>query len=402
MDGPAAPAPAAPGPPRVPPAPRTDGSAGLRVLTVSGIPVYVAPSSLLFVVVITLLNAPAIGDRFPSLGGAAYAVAALFVLLLYASILLHELAHSLVAQRLGLAVHRIKLDLLGGFSETSLSRTAGSEALVAVVGPLVNLALFAAGLAAIQVVSGDTVPGALLRWVTMANLLIGIFNLLPGIPLDGGRVLAAGVWRATSNRSRGVIVASYAGRGLAVLVLAFVLSPILLGGRRPEVFSLIVGALIAAFLWQGASGSLLVARARERIPDLVAGRLARRALMVPARTPLAEAMRLLREGGAAEIVVVDGDGGPVGIVNSAAAAAVPVDRQPWVDVATVAARLGDGGVLPTALAGDELIAALRGSPSDAYVVVGPGSEGTRVVQGVLLAADVDAALTATRGTRRPG
>ena len=392
------------GPPVVPAAPQRPASpSGFRLLTVSGIPVFVAPSSLLVVAVVTWLNAPQVRDAHPGIGIGAYAIAASFVVLLYASVLLHELAHSLTAQRLGLTVRRIRLDLLGGFSETTPAPTAGREAVVAGVGPMVNLVLFGLGLAAVQVASSGSIARDLLVRLTIANLLVGAFNLLPGIPLDGGRVLAAGLWRATRSRERGIVFAAHAGRGLAVLVVLLVIGAGVLTGDAPSVLGIVVAVLVAGFLWQGATASLVTARAQLLLPGLVAGHLARPAHAFAASTPLAEVVR--RAGaagwGSGEIVVVDAEARPVGIVSRPAFDAVPEHRRPWVDVAAVAARLEPGHVLPSGLAGGELLAALRATPAGAYVVVHePAGDGVPVVAGVLRTADVEAALAAG-GRSRP-
>src|SRR4029077_7738236 len=126
-------------------------------------------------------------------GSTRFIVAAAFVVLLYVSVLIHELAHSLVARGYGLPVRRILLYPLGGFSELEREPpTPGREFLVSSAGPALSLALAAGGYGLMRVVPPDTIGGTLVRQLMWANLIVGIFNLLPRPPLDGGRGLRAG------------------------------------------------------------------------------------------------------------------------------------------------------------------------------------------------------------------
>jgi len=357
------------------------------VLTVAGIPVYVAPSSLVVALVIAVIFGPRVERELPGIGsGWALLVAGVFAVLLYASVLLHELAHSLVALRSGLPVLRIRLDLLGGFSETAGEpRTPGRQALIAAVGPLTNLALAGLGVLAVRSTERDTVLGVLLLELTIANVLVGVFNLLPGLPLDGGRVVAAGVWRVTGSADSGTRLAAYGGRAVAVALLAVTFVLPLALGRQPSLTGAVFGTLVGLFIWTGAGQALRVTRLRQRLPRLVAGPLARASVAVSGDTPLAEALRRQAEVGARSIVVVDSVGAPVGIVEAASVVATPVERRAWVDVASVARRLGDGLVLPFDLSGERLISALRAEPAGEYLVVGP--DGSLV--GVLATSDVE-------------
>lgn len=363
----------------------------LKLFSVAGVPVLIAPSSLIFAAVLTVIYAPTVQDDLPSLSTAGtFAVAAVFAVLLYGSVLLHEIAHALMALRLGLTVHRMRLELLGGSTETQPAPTPGREALVAVVGPLVNLALFAIGLALRRALPDDTVGHTLAGMLTNANVVVGLFNLLPGLPLDGGRVLAAGVWRATSRRTTGVVAAAYAGRFLAAaLFVLLVIGPVL-RGRTPSYIGAVVGALVAWFLWSGASQALSWARMHARLPRVVAGTLARRALPVAADVPLAEALRRLDLAGGQALVVVDGNASPIGIVDDAAVAAVPVDRRPWLDVSALSRRLLPSQILGAELAGEALVTAMSVDPAAAYLVIGADDRPV----GVLITADVERALAA--------
>jgi Zn-dependent protease len=164
----------------------------------------------------------------------AYLVAVGCAVLFYASLVLHELGHALVARRQGIEVERIELWFFGGLAQLrGEPRTPGREFAVAVAGPLVTLVVFivCASAAAVVDSSSHFVDAALLRstasaswayvmlsFVASMNALLFIFNLAPGFPLDGGRILFAGAWKLTGDRNRGMRVAGRSGVGFAYLL----------------------------------------------------------------------------------------------------------------------------------------------------------------------------------------
>jgi len=173
---------------------------GVRIARPFGIPVFISPYWFLIAGVFVILWARGL-DRSVS-GELRYVVASAFVVLLYASVLVHELSHSVVARAFGLPVRRILLYPLGGFSEIEREPpTPGREFLVSAAGPLISLALAAVGFGLIRAFHPSGIPGVLLDQLVVANLLIGLFNMLPGLPLDGGRMLRAGVWKLTGRPS---------------------------------------------------------------------------------------------------------------------------------------------------------------------------------------------------------
>jgi Zn-dependent protease len=142
-------------------------------------------------------------------------------LLLFASVLLHELSHSLVARQRGLQVDSITLFVFGGVSGLSNEPTRPrDEFLVAVVGPLTSLVV--AGvcwLVGFVLVEGVGIGGALLGYVGFANAVLGVFNLVPGFPLDGGRVLRAILWAMTGSLRQATRIASHIGQGIGYLLV---------------------------------------------------------------------------------------------------------------------------------------------------------------------------------------
>jgi Zn-dependent protease/CBS domain-containing protein len=357
-----------------------------------GVPVDVTPTWFLVAALITYGFAPTVERAVPGVGDWRYAVSLAFALLLYLSVLVHELSHTVVALRAGLPVRRISLHLLGGVSEIERpAPTPGREAGIAVAGPAVSLVLAAVGFAVAELLDPQTVGRLLARALMISNLVVGVFNLLPGLPLDGGRVLSAAVWRATGRRHTGTVVAAWLGRGVAVAVLLLPFALAAGQGSTLDLVDVIWGALLGAFIWVGASQSLQQAGVQERLPRITARGLTRRAIPVPADLPLSEAIRRAQEAGAHGLVVVSTGGDPVGLVVEAAVRATPAERRPWVPVGDLSRRLEPGHRVQADLVGEDLVNVLTSRPASEYLVV----EANGDIYGVLATADVERALTRT-------
>ncbi len=343
---------------------RSPGTVPLgRVL---GVPVELSPSWFLLAGLVVLSYGPAL-DRGGSASG-GYLAAAAFAVLLLVSVLLHEVGHCVAARLLHLRVRRIGVSFLAGVTEIlDRPQTPGRACAVSLAGPAVSVALTGVGVLGAQVLPTGG-PRTLAVLVALSNGALAVFNLLPGLPLDGGAVLRALVWRVTGDAARGTVVAAQAGRVLAVAVVPAVLA---LSDGRPSPVGLVVSALVALFLWGGATASLRGAQ-QERVWDgLSAGALARPALAVPAAVPLAEALRRAHEAGLHAVVVVDDAGAVRGVVSEAAVLAVPEHRRPWMSVADVARPVEEGLVLDPDLSGSGLVEAVRRTPASEYVVRGP-------------------------------
>jgi CBS domain-containing protein len=283
-------------------------------------------------------------------------------------------------------VRRILLYPLGGFSEIEREPpTPGREFLVSAAGPALSLALAGAGFGLMHVISRDSIPGALVWQLGWANLIVGLFNLLPGLPLDGGRMLRAVIWKLTGRQSTATIAAAWAGRVLAVslFVIPFVLSQV--NGRGGDLVSVLWLAVIAVFMWTGAGQAIKATRFRERLPALQARRLARKAVSVAADTPVAEAIRRAEENQARAVVIVDHDDKPIAILNETAVMATPEQRRPWLEAGALARTLEPSMVLSADLSGLALLEAIRRAPATEYLLVEPSGQ----VYGVLAARDVD-------------
>jgi Zn-dependent protease len=361
------------------------GGPGLPVGRFFGVPVYLAPSWLFIALIITVSYQQVVSDAVKDISPAgAYAAAFGFAVLLAISLLAHELGHTAVSLAFGMPVRRVVIFLLGGVSEIEKEpQRPAEEYLVAIAGPLVSLLLAGLGATLRPVTDHGSVARVLLMLLVWSNLAVAAFNLLPGLPLDGGRLLRAGVWQLSRSRLTGTRAGAWAGRAVAGVVLVAAVLTVEPGGGL-ALGNLILASLLATFIWIGASQSLAAATVSSRLPRLRIGDLVRPALEVSPDLPVAEALRRAWETQVRALVVVDGTGRPRAIVSEAHVMAVPETRRPWTPVADVARPLEPGLTLPDALAGEDLLDAFRRAPASEYLVV--GRDGHTV--GVLSAVDV--------------
>jgi Zn-dependent protease len=349
-----------------------------------GIPVYISPYWLVFAVVLVIMYANGPENNLGSTQS-SYIVAAAFVLLLYVSVLVHELAHCVVARGFGLPVRRVLLYPLGGYSEIEQEPASpGREALISGAGPAVSLALAGIGYELAKVVPAG-LTHQLIAQLFFANLIVGIFNLLPGLPLDGGRIFRAGVWKITGRPVVATMTAAWAGR-----VLAAALVVLALFGQHSGSFLGLYWLwllVIAGFIWIQSTQAIRAARIRERLPALSARTLGRHAIPVQANVPLAEAVRRAQAAGARALVIVDHENTPTAVVSESAVQATPEERRPWIEVGSLARSLSPELVLSADLSGMDLIKAVQQAPASEYLLIEPSGQ----VFGVLAAADLDLA-----------
>lgn len=222
-----------------------------RVATLRGIPVNV-DSSWIWIAVLAVYSLWARFDaRFPELGsGVALLYGALGAAMFFGSVFGHELAHAVTARLAGIRVEGITLVFFGGFTAArSDERGAGPAFAIAALGPGTSLALGGLfwGLSRLTEQLGGPVP-LLFGYIGWVNLFMAVFNVLPGLPLDGGRMLQAAVWRVTGRRDRGTRIAARTGMGVGALLLG---AAIVLGARR-DLFGAVWLAIIGTFIFQGA------------------------------------------------------------------------------------------------------------------------------------------------------
>jgi hypothetical protein len=222
---------------------------------------------------------------------------------------------------------------------------------------------------------------------------LAIFNLLPGLPLDGGQALASGVWKATGDRHQATRAAAYVG-----FVVAGALA-ILAVTRNSDTGYALWGLVFAAMLGAGAASALRRSQVVERLPGLTAGGIARKAVTVDANIPLSEALRRAEAAGVAAVIVADSSGRPWAVMNGAAVDAVPMNRRPWTTINEVSRPIEEGMRIPESLSGEELMQRLSAFSASEYVVYAPDGHLTGVLVAVDFVARIDPS-AAARSVRR--
>ena len=233
---------------------------GWRVGSLFGIPLFIDPSWFFVLVLVAVPRGMLWQMRYPEWGTfTAYLAGGMMALLLFGSVVLHELGHSLVAQSQGIKVNSITLFLFGGIASIDQeSKTPGKAFQVAIAGPAVSFGLFALLALLSLVIPGFNNPvNVLAKNLSAINLVLALFNLIPGLPLDGGQILKAAVWKFTGNRFKGVHWAAKVGKTLGWIAIILGLSASLLRGD----FSGFWIALLGWFAVQNASNY-------DRITDL--------------------------------------------------------------------------------------------------------------------------------------
>ncbi|MBF2027169.1 MAG: site-2 protease family protein [Oscillatoriales cyanobacterium C42_A2020_001] len=237
---------------------------GWRVGSLFGIPLFIDPSWFLILAFLIYQIGGNWQEKYPAWGlGTIYGAAVATALLLLGSVLMHELGHSLVARSQGIKVNSITLFLFGGVASIDQeSKTPGQALQVAIAGPVVSILLFVLLGTVLLVIPGDSSPLKVMAGnLASINLILALFNLLPGLPLDGGQILKAAVWKVTGSRFKGAHWAASTGKALGWLLIGSIL---FLG------FSGLWFALIGWFMLQNASTSDRVTELQETLLALKA------------------------------------------------------------------------------------------------------------------------------------
>jgi Zn-dependent protease len=324
---------------------------GWRIGTVRGVPVYISRSWPVGAVLLGVLYYLSFAQALAR--PTALLVSALAVLVLFASVFVHEISHGLMGAALKRPPRSYTLTLLGGHTTFSApDRTPGSMALISFAGPAANLVVAALAWAA----QGLGEVGVYLTPVAVVNLVLGVFNLLPGLPMDGGQLVAALAWYATDSREKGLLVGGWSGRVLAVVVGVVGLVPAFTSDPASALWTL----LIAAFLWQGASRSIAVARARAQVAGVDL-----RPLMMP--VPALDAAARVAQLPATGAVLVQGTQ-PVAWVP---AAALSQGADPHLPATALALAVPETNVLTQAV-GPDAVAQLAQARGDTVVLACDG------------------------------
>ena len=262
--------------------------------------------------------------EYPGWGAGEYwAIGIATAIMLFVSVLIHELAHSIVAKNYGIPVPRITLFLFGGVSQiASEPPSAGQEFWIAIVGPLTSLAL-AAFFWEIEPLCRPEPALALVSYLAWLNLILALFNLIPGFPLDGGRVFRAIVWRITHNYHRATNAAGMAGRFFGFILIFWGVWQALTGNIGGGIWIAIIGW----FLESAASSYLQ----QETVRTLLGGHrvldaMQRNFVQVPGETSLQDLVdRGLASTGSRFAIVTSG-GAAAGMVTVGAIRQIPRDH----------------------------------------------------------------------------
>lgn len=345
---------------------------GWLIGRVGGVPVYLARGFALVALLVAVIFGPQVARLAPDLGYGAYLVSLGYAGLLFVTVLVHECSHALTGLAFGQRARQIVVNFWGGHTQFEQAPVSPWRTLlVSLAGPVSNGILSALAFAVYlgpASAAGQVVQLSLLFFGGL-NLLLAVFNLLPGLPLDGGRVLEAVIWQLTGRRWKGTLVAGWAGRVLAGSVLAYSLLPLLLGGR-PDLVTLVWAFFIAAMLWQAAGQAIGHARMRSHAEDLDLRALIDPAVGVREQDTVSDALARVRARGlGSAAIVVTGADGPVGALDPQALATVPAQRRDQVPVTAVMRPLDPRDVVRLEARGDALVDALAGMHSAVFVVL---------------------------------
>ena len=308
-----------------------------RLFTIRGIEVGVHYSWLIIFGLVTWSLSTYV---FPTVPGVPrlstveyWVLGALTSILLFASVLIHELAHSFVALARGLKANSITLFIFGGVSNLGgEAKEASTEFLVAIVGPLTSFAL--AGIAfALGSVIHEPRFDLVISYLFLINLTLGLFNLIPGFPLDGGRVLRAILWTATGNLRRATEWAANVGKLVAYLMFGYAIYLFLV---EDSVIGGLWTAAIAWFLHNAASSSVQQMVFETRLRRVRAGDIVRPdETTVPPDMTVAELVDRYILPAARRAIPVAQDGRLIGIVTVSDIANVPPEQRATVTVGEV-------------------------------------------------------------------
>jgi len=376
----------------------TGRTPGWRLATIGGVPVYIGRSWPVIALIIVATFGPGVASSRPDLGLGAYAVALGFAVLLLISVFAHEASHAVVATRLGYRVNRVVADLMGGHTAYDSSTTRpGASALVAIAGPAANALLAVVGWLALPAFP-DGIASALASAIVYTNAFVAGFNLLPGLPLDGGFLVDSLVWRVTGSRESGLIAAGWCGRAVTVLVVLWFVGVPLLNGQTPDLFGIIWGLFIGSFLWVGATNAIRAGRGSRLLNGIPIDSVWRPAASLPPQASAAQAFALRSsgpEGAGGTIVVVEDDAGnPIGLLDDEALLAIPEPSRGGVAITSVMRRQPGGWVVQAGP--HESIATVVGAMQSLGIGAVPVRAPDGRIAGIVLAGDLQAALS-----RRP-
>ncbi|MFD2839479.1 site-2 protease family protein [Populibacterium corticicola] len=329
---------------------------------IAGAPINVRPGVLVLIAVFSALYFSSFQTYAGSFPVAVLCSVTLAVLLVI-SVFLHEVAHVVVARRFKVEAREIGLTFLGGHAGFKNEfRQPWHSFLVSVAGPLANIALYFAMWFGAELIPVSSSSAALAYVVVknagMMNLFLGLFNLVPGLPLDGGNALSAIVWQFSKKRVTGMKIAARSGQIVAIGFALYTIGWPMLQGRTPQTIYLMWSVLLVWVVWSGARGALQYARHLEQVERVNLAELVRPALVTSADTTLAQiGPELVRTNAA--VLVADDSGRPYAYADPEALYAVPAAVVEQTQLASVIVPFPEGTIQPTDVSAQHLFEELR-------------------------------------------
>ena len=315
---------------------------GIRVGRIFGIQIAVHPSWFVIFLIVTYTMAvgelPRVFKTWDT--GLYWVVGALISLLFFGSVLAHELSHSLLARRFGMRVRDITLFIFGGASTLEgEAKGPRDEALIAAAGPVTSLAI-GAGMLGLGAVIGQEQLMAIFGWLGFINITLGLFNLIPGFPMDGGRILRAIIWRIRGDRNAATRNAALVGRLFGYLLIAVGVYVIFQGGN---VFSGVWLALIGWFLSNAAESTVAQMSIEHALHGIKVGEVMESD--PPSISPNESVADLVNErlmrGAHRSFLVRHEDGGLAGIVTLSDVRRMPRENWEAARVTDIMTRFAD-------------------------------------------------------------
>ncbi|MEN9869676.1 MAG: hypothetical protein RLZZ171_659 [Cyanobacteriota bacterium] len=239
----------------------------IRIGNLFGIPFFINPSWFFVLALVTWSYGSGL-TQFPELTGVTpWLLGLVTALLLFSSVLAHELGHSFVAISQGISVKSITLFIFGGLATLEKESETPLQAFsVAIAGPLVSLLLFGLFTFVATTAPLTTPMQAIISLVAYINLVLAVFNMIPGLPLDGGNVLKAIVWKVTGNPNKGVIIAGRVGQVIGWIAIALGILSVIGVSQVGSIWTLLIGT----FLLQNAGFAAQSATVQDKLSQYTA------------------------------------------------------------------------------------------------------------------------------------